>query len=112
MARTGLDRVDVLKMDVEGAELSVLRGFSSAFENRAIDIVQFEYGPLNLITRHFLQDFYSFLNERGFALGKLYPDGVGFASYSYEHEDFVGPNYVACHRQRKDMMAAISRRRL
>ena len=48
LGRQGIDHVDMLKIDVEGAEFSVLRGFAAAFTRGAIDLVQFEYGPLNL----------------------------------------------------------------
>ena len=48
MAEHGLTRIDFLKIDVEGAELSVLNGFGGAFRRKAIDVVQFEYGQVNL----------------------------------------------------------------
>ena len=109
MAEAGVERIDFLKIDVEGAELAVLSGFSRAFDTRAIDVVQFEYGAANLITRHFLQDFYAFFEQRGFVVGKLYPDGVAFGSYDYELEDFLGPIFVACRQDRRDIVAAIRR---
>ncbi len=100
--------VDMLKIDVEGAEFAVLNGFADAFARRAISLVQFEYGEINLRTRSFLADFYDFFAARGFVLGKLYPDGVAFKPYALADEDFVGPNYIACLADRSDLIAALS----
>jgi FkbM family methyltransferase len=100
-----LAHVDVLKIDVEGAEFSVLHGFAEAFARGAIDLVQFEYGALNLATRQFLGDYWQFFTDRGFTVGKLYPEGVAFKSYDLTDEDFTGPNYIACRRP--DMVEAL-----
>ncbi len=96
MAELGLERVDFLKIDVEGAEHLVLEGLSGAFERRAIRLVQFEYGRVNILTHFLLADFYRFFQERGFRLGKIFPDFVDFRPYDLEDEDFLGPNYLAC----------------
>lgn len=102
-----LDHVDMLKLDVEGAELSVLRGFADAFARGAIDLVQLEYGATNIATRDFLGDFYAFFAERGYTVGKLYPEGVTFKEYEIDDEDFVGVNYIACRTARTDLIAAL-----
>jgi FkbM family methyltransferase len=107
MRQRGLSRIDLLKIDVEGAELSVLRGFQTAFDNNLIDLVQFEYGMVNLKIRTFLGDFYDFFSRHGFVVGKLLPHGVGFKPYTLEDEDFIGLNFVACRRDRADLIAAI-----
>jgi FkbM family methyltransferase len=103
----GLERVDFLKIDVEGAELSVLRGFDEAFGRGAIELVQFEYGPINVRTRQFLEDYCRFFTERGFQVGKLYPEGVAFRPFGIDDEDFTGPNYIACHESRRDIRDAL-----
>jgi FkbM family methyltransferase len=107
LAERGLQRVDLLKIDVEGAEMEVLKGFEAAFAAEQIDLVQFEYGRPSLLTRVFLADFYSYFEARGFVLGKLYPEGVAFKDYELDDEDFTGPNYVACLRSRTDLIAAL-----
>ena len=73
MAEHGLTRIDFLKIDVEGAELSVLNGFGGAFRRKAIDVVQFEYGQVNLRTRVFLENFWRFFEIHVFVVGKLSP---------------------------------------
>jgi FkbM family methyltransferase len=102
-----IGHVDLLKIDVEGAEFSVLDGFADAFARGAIDMVQFEYGKLNLTTRKLLADFDTFFADHGYALGKIYPEGVAFKPYELDDEDFVGPNYFACHKRRSDIIAAL-----
>jgi FkbM family methyltransferase len=99
--------VDLLKIDVEGAEFSVLEGFAESFARGAIDMVQSEYGPINLTTRKLLADFVAFFIEKGFAVGKIYPEGVAFKPYELGDEDFVGPNYLACHERRGNIIAAL-----
>ena len=103
----GLRHVDMLKIDVEGAEFSVLRGFAGAFDCRAIDLVQFEYGKLNLSTRQFLGDLWQFFTDRGYVVGKLYPEGIAFKKYDLNDEDFIGPNYIACLGSRTDIIEAL-----
>lgn len=104
LAEHGIARIDLLKIDVEGAEETVLRGFARAFEEQRITLVQFEYGWVNAHNGFCLKDAYTFFEARGFVLGKLYPEGVAFKPYAYEDEDFVGPNYIACDSRRSDII--------
>ena len=103
----GIKHVDVLKIDVEGAEFAVLHGFADAFALGAIDLVQFEYGALNLPLRYFLADLWKFFTDRGYIVGKLYPEGVSFKDFDPTDEDFMGPNYIACRTERADIVAAL-----
>lgn len=103
----GVGQVDLLKIDVEGAEPGVLTGFDGAFARGAVDVVQFEYGTVNLTTRYLLADFYAFFEARGFVLGKLLPEGVAFKPYEVADEDFVGPNLVAVRTARTDIIEAL-----
>jgi FkbM family methyltransferase len=107
MKANGITHIDLLKIDVEGGELDVLHGFQSALKAGVIAVVQFEYGLINLITRTFLQDFYELLGRHGYVLGKMFPDGVRFADYSYQSEDFLLSSYVACRRDRPDIRELI-----
>ena len=103
----GLDRIDLLKIDVEGAEWQVLMGFAELLERKGVDVIQFEYGKCTILARHWLQDFYTLLEPRGYVLGKLMPDEVQFKPYAVADENFIGPNYVACRRERADIIEAI-----
>lgn len=89
--------IDFLKVDVEGAENSVLEGFERMLSNAKISMIQFEYTELNIDSRFLLKDFYECLEAYGYQIGKLYPYGVHFKKYSYDDEDFKGPNFIAVH---------------
>lgn len=110
LSEHGLLHVDLLKIDVEGAEQQVLQGFGAALDRRAIDVIQFEYGKHCLFTKFILRDFHEMLERYNFVLGKLYPDGVEFKDYDISAEDFIGPNYVACQKSRLDLIDALKRR--
>jgi FkbM family methyltransferase len=103
----GIERIDLLKLDVEGAELDVLRGFERMLGQHRVDVIQFEYGRVNVRSRALLCDFYDFLLERGYRVGKLYPREVEFRPYDTRHENFIGPNFVAVSERRPDIVEAI-----
>lgn len=109
MLETGTERIDLLKIDVEGAEHLVLNGFHAALDAGKIDVIQFEYGKVNIITHFLLRDFYEFLEARGYSVGKLVPDHVDFRAYALEDEDFLGPNYVAVRKARSEIIDALRR---
>ncbi|MDD3029248.1 MAG: FkbM family methyltransferase [Alphaproteobacteria bacterium] len=106
----GIAAIDFLKIDVEGAEFDILQGFSDMLDRGAITAIQFEYGRVNIMTHKLLYDFYNLLENKGYAVGKIYPDYVDFRAYALDDEDFLGPNYLACHRSRSDIIAALAKR--
>jgi hypothetical protein len=54
--RDGDPGIDLLKLDTEGAEHLVLRGFDGALARGRIAAVQFEYGRVNAVTGFLLRD--------------------------------------------------------
>lgn len=107
MKAAGIDHIDLLKIDVEGGEHLVLMGFAPALTDRRIDVIQFEYGRANIITKFLLRDYHQALEDLGYRVGKLFPDRVDFRQYRLEHEDFIGPNYVAVRADRLDLLQAL-----
>ncbi len=59
-----IEKIDFLKIDTEGYELEVLKGFEDFLTN--IKIIQFEYGGTSLDNNVKLIDFINFLSEKGF----------------------------------------------
>lgn len=92
--------IDLLKLDVEGHELAVLRGAASAMERKVIRLVQFEFGGSNLDTRTNLQDFFYFFDGYGFELGVVHPSRkvVKLNSYDEFFEHYRTTNYIAAPR--------------
>jgi FkbM family methyltransferase len=91
----GVECIDFLKIDVEGAEINVLKGLSRYLNEGKIRFIQFEYNKKQISSRTFLRDFYDFLEPLGYKLGKIYPEDVEWRGYSVDYEDFLGPNYLA-----------------
>lgn len=60
-ARAGIERIDFLKIDVEGGEYDVLMGFSDMLGRGTIGLIQFEYGSANIDSRKLLKDYYNLL---------------------------------------------------
>jgi FkbM family methyltransferase len=96
LSRQGVDYVDFLKLDVEGAEHLVLQGLADSLQKQRVRFIQFEYGRVNILTRFLLRDFYELFKSYGYIVGKIYPDYVDFRDYDLSDEDFLGPNYLAC----------------
>lgn len=103
----GVSHIDFLKIDVEGMEHLVLEGFDPMFDGGLIDLVQFEYGRVNILSKFLLRDFYEWLEAKGFVVGKIYPTYVDFRGYSMEDENFFGPNYLACRSCKVDLLRAL-----
>jgi FkbM family methyltransferase len=61
-----INNIDFLKIDVEGGELSVLRGAEKLIKNNKIKLIQFEFNEPNVANRIFLKDFYMILNNYNF----------------------------------------------
>jgi FkbM family methyltransferase len=108
-ASRGIGHIDLLKLDVEGMEHRVLKGFSGMLERKAIDLVQFEYGRVSIVHGFLLRDFYAFFRERGYVVGKIYPNYIDFRDYDMSDEDFLGPNYLACRADKADYIDALKR---
>jgi FkbM family methyltransferase len=103
---TGIDWIDFLKIDTEGADHLVIQGFNDMLSKSAIRIIQFEYGRTAIGTHFLLADFHAMFEQYGYTVGRLYPSHVDFGEYEPEHENFLGPNFVAL-RQHDRVLRAI-----
>jgi FkbM family methyltransferase len=106
-AARGIERIDFLKLDVEGFEPNVLRGFGGMLGSGAIKVIQFEYGYGNLLSRFLLKDFYELLRPRDMRIGKIFPGAVEFRDYDLHDEDFIGPNFLAVHASMGPLLKAL-----
>lgn len=103
----GVDRIDLLKVDVEGNEFRVFRGGSSMLNGKTT-CIQFEYGAFSTETRFLLKDYYELLGER-YWIGKIFPRYVDFKDFHFSMEDFRFCNYVCVDRSRPDIRDALGR---
>lgn len=87
--------INLLKIDVEGHEYYVLKGFGEYLNADFIDFIQFEYGGTWLDSHTTLKDVYFFLEERGFKIAKILKGGLELRPYHPYMENFQYANYVA-----------------
>jgi len=90
-------QLDIVKIDVEGHELAVLRGFGRALA--ASRVVQFEFGGCNIDTRTYFRDFWYFFTEAGFNLYRITPIGAErIHRYRESEEAFTVTNFIAVNQ--------------
>jgi FkbM family methyltransferase len=103
--RSAIDRIDFMKIDVEGAEHLVLDGLSATIDQGRVRCIQFEYGAFSIGTRFLLRDYYGLLASR-YWIGKIFPTGVEFSDYSWTSEDFRFANFLCVSRDQPDVKRA------
>lgn len=85
---------DLIKIDVEGHELNVLKGGLAALS--LSKVVQFEFGGCNIDTRTFFQDFWYLFTDAGFAIYRIANSKpIRILTYSEEDEYFRTTNFLA-----------------
>jgi hypothetical protein len=89
------DEVSLLKIDVEGAELDVLKGADRLIRERRVKAIQFEIGGSNVVLETWMRDFYAQL--AGYSFYRLLPRGLlPLGEYRPStHEVFRFQNIVA-----------------
>lgn len=98
-AAEGIDRIDFLKLDVEGHELAVLHGAQQMSASGSISIIQFEFGPANIYSRTFFYDFWTLLSPN-YDIYRIVPKGLAAINNYGEHlEIFLTTNYLAMKKQ-------------
>ena len=70
-AANNVERIDLLKLDVEGHELEVLRGAAQTFKQKRITAVSFEFGGCNIDSRTYVRDFIHFFESHDMQLARL-----------------------------------------
>jgi FkbM family methyltransferase len=86
--------IDIVKLDIEGHELSALKGFGEAIY--FMNVIQFEFGGCNIDTRTYLRDFWHFFTAHRFDLCRITPTGLNrLKKYQESDEFFSTTNYVA-----------------
>lgn len=97
-AERRIERIDFLKVDVEGHELEVFKGGRSLFAEHRVGIVQFEYGGCNIDSRVFLKDIFEFFQGMHYRFYKILPDRLKpFGRYDQRLETFKYQNWLMIH---------------
>jgi FkbM family methyltransferase len=93
-----IQKIDFLKLDVEGNELKVLEGAKKIMESGNIEHIQFEFGGCNIDSRTYFQDFYYLLNGQ-YNIYRIIKEGLfHIDKYKETYECFITTNFLAIKR--------------
>jgi FkbM family methyltransferase len=104
IAQNSIEAVDYAKIDVEGHELSVIKGARRSIQQGTIKAFSFEFGQADIASRTFFADLWEYLTDLNLRIYRLAHDGfaIHIPRYSYDLENFGGvANYVASSHQPK-----------
>ena len=89
--------IDLFKLDIEGNELSALKGSIQALESTKV--VQFEFGGTSIDARNFLKIIF-FFKELNFELFRMRPNSlIKITQYAEEEENFTHSNFLAVNNK-------------
>ncbi|MBQ7577010.1 MAG: FkbM family methyltransferase [Synergistaceae bacterium] len=88
-----IGHIDLLKLDVEGNELNVLKGAADSLANGIIKAIQIEFGGCNIDSRTFIRDFWNLLHK-DFTMYRIMKDGlIEINQYDERLEIFTCTNF-------------------
>ncbi|MBY0426393.1 MAG: FkbM family methyltransferase, partial [Cytophagales bacterium] len=89
-----INHIHFLKLDIEGHELSAIKGAKTMIENGNIQFIQFEFGGCNIDSRTYFQDFWYLLKDR-YHFYRIVKDGlVPITKYNESLEVFKTINFL------------------
>jgi FkbM family methyltransferase len=94
-----ISEIDILKIDTEGHDLQVIKGFGDMIEN--VKIIQFEYGVFNISSKDLLCNFFEYLESKDFRILKIFPNYLMPLKYHFDLENFHGGNFLAVNNRFK-----------
>ena len=93
--KNNISKINLLKIDVEGHELDVLKGATKMFNN--VELVMFEFGGCNIDTKTYFKDFYKFFKNHNMVIYRITPSGYlhKIKYYNETYEQFRTTNFIA-----------------
>ena len=96
-----ISEIDLLKIDVEGHELDVIKGAQNTLSLRKIKFLQFELGGASIETNTTLKDIYDVLSKYDYRLYLISRRGiVPLDTYDYQFEQYSTTNFFAELREK------------
>jgi FkbM family methyltransferase len=94
-AERQIEKIDFLKVDVEGHELEVFKGGRSLFEEDRVRMIQFEYGGCNIDSKVLLKEIFEFFAGMNYSVYKIFPEMLkSFERYDQRIENFKYQNWL------------------
>ena len=91
-----IECIDLLKIDTEGFEFSVIQGSKKMLSKQKIKAIQFEYGGTYKDCAITLEEVYNFLKDYDYNIYRLTPTGkIAIPTWSEELECYRYCNYIA-----------------
>lgn len=97
-----IEKINFLKMDVQGYEYNILQGAQSMLQKGKIDVIQFEFDEPNIENRIFFKDFWELLSPNYDLYHSLYNGLIKIETYHYDLENFRCMNYLAIYKRNID----------
>jgi FkbM family methyltransferase len=99
-ATHNVQRIDLLKIDVEGFERHVLEGARSLLGTGGVQAIQFEFNEMNVVARTFMADFFALLGDQ-YDVYRLLPHGLLrlCAGSHWTTEQFAFQNILALRKR-------------
>lgn len=109
IATQKVNKIDLLKIDVEGYELTVLKGAKQLIAEHKIELIQFEFNEMHVYHRVFFKDFVDLLHDYTFY--RLSPNGLlPLPTYRpLTHEIFAFQNILAISHKHFDKWLLVFR---
>jgi FkbM family methyltransferase len=73
--QSSINKIDLLKIDVEGYELKVLQGAEEMINSGSIKYIQLEFGGCHIDSRTYFRDIFDYLNGR-YKIYRVLKDGL------------------------------------
>ena len=88
--------INLLKIDVEGHELAVMRGGEKTIASQYIEHIQFEIGGSSIDTNTTFKNVYEFLSDYSYTIYLINRRGlVEIEGYRYQYEQYSTTNFFA-----------------
>jgi len=92
----GIESIDFLKIDTEGAEVAILQGAMQLLRNQRIQYIQFEYGGTYYDAHTTLQEAYRLLSSCNYQIYRIVSDGlIHISQWRDALENYRYSNYLA-----------------
>lgn len=99
LQKIGVDAIDLVKIDVEGHDIEVLRASAPLLADARIGIVQFEYNWRWLASKGSLLEVFDLIRDTSYVMTRIYPDGPkAFDAWNAELDRYFEANYALIRR--------------